>query len=333
MAAPRIMKTSLMIKLIIVAVVPILFVGTIALVYLYRDLKQDVARENQTLVRSIAGEVGGDVVEALNLMSHVGGVMERGEVLVEREIDFYLESEIRTTDLFESLLVLDEKGYVVHAGLAGHLKKQKNRYIGQDLSGLEVYRDTLKAGTNRWSNVLTSLVSGGPTLLITSPFNRGMVIGILNLQALSKIPQRIRSDGYAAAMIVTEDGGIIAHADTTMIGKKQHLDGLSPGKGGRIAMGEGGSNAQIWARPQGVVTIPENGWMVIVTQEFHEVYAPLRRLAWTCLAGLVLAIVLAVLAAISSKDLFTSKAFSPGVLPEKGPSDLFVPTGTASDPE
>ncbi|HEY6007936.1 MAG TPA: cache domain-containing protein [Geobacteraceae bacterium] len=289
-----------MLKNLLVAVVPVLLVSATALVFLYRDLEGDVVRENQALARSVAGEVEAGGVGVLNLLSHVGGVLERGSALHGRQVDLYLDAEVRANDLCEALLVLDKRGRVVHAGLAGFLKQRRGDYLSLGLTQQRICREAATTGIPRWSEPFVSPLSGEQTVAVAYPLTGGMVFGYLSLRELSKIPGRVKADGYEGVMIVDREGGIVAHHDPSRIGEVQRPPVLAP-EGGIHGETEGEAVVRHDRRLGCVASIPENGWQVIVRQELRDSLAPFWRMAWITAAGLLLALTIAVSGTLAAR--------------------------------
>ena len=253
------LKRALFINTVLVAAIPLLILGMTSRQIEKRALQRNVSRESTAIARSAAAEVQVHLHQAQVLVSYVSEELRRAHGVSAGEIEALLESEVRSFSSFESLLVVDNGGRVLHAGAVQGPRGKRSDAVGQDLSHLDVFRKARKMGRFCWSDTFVSTGSGQPAIMIAFPLKNGMIVGTYNLQVLGKITDRIgRDNGYA--FIVNSNGRLIAHPDRSLVLQQYSIADLNIVKGGLA--GKYGTYRYVFQgveRIASVVDVPETG--------------------------------------------------------------------------
>lgn len=295
-------RTALLGVLLVAAVVPVLTVGLISRSFQRNDLMEHVGASNLNLARGVAREVQGSLREPLNFIEHIGKVLKDDRDLSSQSLE--LEEEISSTALFESLFLLDRTGRVMNVAFARNVKASPGDYLGMDLSGLPVFKETRGHGRISRSRVFLSSVTGDPAVMFAAPAGEGVVIGTLGLRLLSAITTQAKPDDEGSVTIVSRLGKVIGHPDYSLVRRQTDLGGLEivrqglAGKAGTHTYVVNGEN-----RLGSVVQIPETGWLVIVEVPLAKALAPVNRVEAIFWFATFSTIVLASLLAIAGRAI------------------------------
>jgi len=294
-------RTALLAVLLIASVVPVLVIGLITIRIEHRNLLDHVGTTNLTLARGVAREVAGSLREPLNIIVHIGKVLGRGKDAGTARSSRLLE-EVRDTEFFESVFLLDRHGRVADVALARNVSSSPRDYVGMDLSNLPVLRETLARGGISRSTVFVSSVTGDPALMFAAPAGDGAVVGTLGLRELSRIAEQVKPDDGGSVIIVSKLGKVIGHPDYTLVQRQTDLGGMEIVRAGLA--GRAGTHTYAVdgvERLGSVVQIPETGWLVIVEVPLAKALAPVTKIESIFWFGAVSTVLLAFLLALAGR--------------------------------
>jgi len=289
------LKQSLMFRFVMVGVLPVVLVSLLTLSVVTRGIEHEITQRNFLLARSMAGEVERFLGEPLSILSHTAGLIERQSFFAQIDLDRYLETLNSHYGFFNSIQVLDPDGRVRHAAppIPG--------IIGLDLSGQPFIRQTTLDRESCCSQVFVSEQTGQPTLVLTKPFEGGVLLGYLDLATLNSITDKsaIGSTGFAA--IVDVQGAYIAHPDRRLVSEQLNVKNLDLVRRG-LSGEEGTFQYEAKGVPMlgSVARVPLTGWLVTVVQPEAEAFTRVDRIRTIFLGGSSLAVLLALLAALAS---------------------------------
>ncbi|MGD8386195.1 MAG: PAS domain S-box protein, partial [Desulfobacteraceae bacterium] len=143
--------------------------------------------------------------------------------------------------------------------------------------------------------------TGQPALVLTRPFEGGVLLGYLDLATLNSITDKsvIGSTGFAA--IVDRQGTYIAHPNRRLVFEQLNVKNLDVVRRGLA--GEEGTfqyEAKGVSMLGSVARVPQTGWLVTVVQPEEEAFTRVDRIRTIFWGGSSLAVLLALLAALAS---------------------------------
>jgi signal transduction histidine kinase/DNA-binding response OmpR family regulator len=289
------LRNTLTIGSVLVAALPILVIGVIALQILSAGMKRELTDKNLLLAKTLAGEVDRFLEEPMNFLKHTKEVLETPDLTQSDTINTQLASIIRIYRFFETLMILDDEG------LVRYIAPQRDDFIGFDMSAHVFFRMTNDLRAPYWSPTFISMQTGQPTLTLSLPLRQGMLVGYVNLSVLNSIIDRIKigSQGYAA--ICDQDGTAIAHPNRSYVSERvnlRNIDLSSHGFEGREGsfryhfMGEDTLSC--------IAIVSKTHWMVAVIQPVAQAFAQVRSIRNIIWAGTLTAIAVVVVIALSS---------------------------------
>jgi|GEM_PF-2241739 len=287
------LKRLLTISSMLLAALPVFVIGFTGLNILTRHLVEEIANKNFLIARSLSGEVDQFLSEPLSLLKQVGEIAHDKPLIKEEEIGRYLGTVVKHYGLFDMLQILSENGVV------RHVFPSDPNYLGINLSGLTPFKTTHDFQEPYWSPTFISIQTGHPTLIVTSPAGLGMVVGYLNLSALKRCIDRFKLYSMGYAIIVDQEGTVIAHPDNDIVSQRVNLRFLNLLHDNSTA-GEGTTRSQSGGVDKlvSVAVVPQTGWKVLIIQPTREAFAPVERVRIIILVGTLLAAALAMLTAL-----------------------------------
>ncbi len=287
------LKRLLTVNFVIAAILPIIVLGIVSLNILNKSIKGEVFSKNLLLARAVAGEVERFLKEPERILVQILDMIETEKLISPENINSYLVSVLRHYHTFEMIRILDDRGKV------SHIAPFEQELVGIDMTGHPFYRAVKQTNRPFWSRTFISIYSGYPTLALALPFKNGVLVGYLNLKALSSITDRIAIGSHGHASIVDKNGTYIAHPVREFVVQQvnvRHLRVIKEGLGGFAGSMEFSykGDQQIGS----VTQMADTGWVVAVFQFSKEAFAPLRKIWVVIGAGAVLATGLAVFLAI-----------------------------------
>jgi signal transduction histidine kinase len=289
------LRSSLTIGFILAATIPILVIGGLALQSLSAGLERELVDKNLILAQTLAGEVDRFLEEPMGVLKHTKEVLEKQDVTQPETINNQLGVVIRIYRFFDTLMLLD------HEGRIRHLAPEKRDVIGFDMSAQHFFRITNDLREPYWSPTFISMQTGQPTITLSLPLRRGMLVGYVNLSALNAITDRINigSRGYAA--IADQDGTAIAHPNRAYVSERVNLKNIDLFSQG-FKEKEGSFRYHFMGEDtlSSIAVVSKTKWMVAVIQPVEQAFAPIRKIMNIIWGGTLAAVALAFAIALSS---------------------------------
>ncbi len=290
---------------VLVATVPILIIGFVALQYLTVSMEQEIIDKNFVLAKSLTGEVNAFLKEPLRLLQQVEDVVDKKNVIPLGQINTYLDTILKNYPFFDRIEVLGQKGIV------RHLAPPDATFIGHNMSDQPYFKITNELRKPYWSPTFISTQTGQLTLTLSIPLKQGMLVGYLNLSALHSITDKIKigTNGYGA--MTDSEGIVIAHPVRSLVAKRFNASQLKTIQMGMA--GQEGSTRYVYKGSEklgSVVIEPNTGWVVVITQPLEEALAQVIRIRKLIWMGIAIAITLGIAIALYSLQ----KALKPFLL-------------------
>ena len=168
-------------------------------------------------------------------------------------------------------------------------------FYNQNMSGQEFFYRSHETGQPSWSTSFISFSTGHPTVTLSIPFNRGILVGYLNLAALEGIIAKVKVSSHGYACVTDRDGTVIAYPEQMKVSQRLNIrdfefvwQGLNDREGTFRGRLEGIDTLS------SVVIVPQTHWLVAVNQPIVDAYMPVRRIRNILLIGSSAAIILAI---------------------------------------
>jgi PAS domain S-box-containing protein len=289
------LKTALTLTFVLLASLPILLVGFGAMKYLTVGMEREISEKNLLLADAYASELHRFLDDALHRVAHVARLLEDGTVVSPEERKEYLASQISGNDDLEMLRIIDPQGAVTHLAP-----------FDPNIHGLDMSRQFYTAAAKQqqaayWSSVFISPQTGRATLVLSIPFKQGMVVGHLSLSAVREVISSIHMAPGGDVAVLDSKGTAIAHSDKNLVAQRANLSNQS-----HIAQGLLGNAGTFRYEDVGqgrigsIALVEQTHWVVAVSQPLDQVFTPIRNLKRILYAGIALAVLTAVAAAVFS---------------------------------
>ena len=289
------LKHLLTINFLIVAIVPILAIGGIALYSVTTNMRREIASRHLLLARSLAGEVEQFLQEPSGLLRQMVFIVEQQRVIMPDSIDAYLDAVLKSYQSFESIWMLDASGKIIH------LAPYHDDFVMLDASAQEFFQAPADVHAPHWSLTAISMQTGNPTLSVSVPLKSGRLVGFLNLAALHAIIAKMSIGAHGYAAITDRDGTIIAHPNPSVVAQREnagHLELVRQGlRGYEGSMAYQANNTEYVGC---VARVRPTRWIVVVTQPVDEAFAGVRKMREILGGGILLASAFALLTALIS---------------------------------
>lgn len=282
------LKKILIFNYLLVALLPILVSGSLVFRSVIISIKTEIKEKNYLLVRSLAGEVGGFLDEALNTLGKVGDLFESKDIIAEEKSGAYLDSIIKRHRFFEMIQVLDKQGRI------RDITPHDPDYPGIDMSRQEYFKEAgrLKAPYRSESSI--SIKTGQAMITLSVPLEELTVVGFLDLNRLNDITDRVRLGDTGYALITDHVGTVIAHRDRSLVSERANIANLEiikqalAGREGTFLYRQG-----VEERIGSMALVPRTGWAVMINQATGEAFSFTRRILNNYLVVIILTLTLA----------------------------------------
>ncbi len=298
---PATFRQTLTLHFVIVAVLPILLLGLFGIQY----FKQKHLETTFSLLDTHALAVRHEAIEFLQYTSASLALVEKtlnsSFLHSDAEINQYLQIAVNEPSNFESIYLLDKQHKITHLGLLEGRDRNRQDYLGLDLSAHEVFVDQAQLSGYTWSDTFFSTLTAEPSITLGIPLENGTLLGTVSLKKLSaELIERLEHvEGNFQFSLLDHHGILIADSRPDLTSQRHNLR-LHPEVRAALDnkvesphhLHEDGSLLE------SVRLVPETGWVSYVSlpmQEAMQGVTPLRYLLTSVLTlaaclGVVLAI-------------------------------------------
>ncbi len=281
------LRRTLSLHFLLVAILPTLTLGLIVSSLLHRHLRQEVFRNNQQLAETIADNAELFLREAERSMATLAEALARNNLVHADAVDGLLEIFVQKSECFESILLIDDTRHVRCLGLVSPLNLRRDDYLGADFSRHVIFQRHPRIEGPVWSDTFVSLTTGEPSVTLAMPTRDGVLLGVVNLRALSEMISRYRigpDDHYA---IVDHIGTLVA---SSKVDEAMQRINLSQHAVIQRALHDGAETAveehEEFTLLESTARIPSTDWIVWVGVNLTEKMAPVNQVR-DLLAGIV----------------------------------------------
>jgi signal transduction histidine kinase len=276
------------------AVVPLVAYGILSIVSLTRGAQQAVIAGNLNVARQVTEQIDLYILGSVKILRAVAADLERTG-LEPWQQDRILKNFVLEFREFKELTLIDENGRTLVSSRLGEPTATVPGSEGVDIEGVLMSRFFLDDDLLPTADVAVRLDRGD---------GDGWLVGRLSLEELWRMVDRIRvgTDGYA--LLVTNEGQLIAHGNPAAKSRVARGDNLRGhpliARIGTIAPATPGAFAEYsdeYGPMLGVAAqLSSLGWTVIVEQPRAEAFAIPIRLQWQL--GIAIAAALMVMLAV-----------------------------------
>ena len=288
------LKAILILSFISIGGVPLLVLGFIAGRIITADIAEDVRMKNLLIAQSLSAEVHLFLQNSFAFLRQVEESVIAKAYIKEEEITAYLDSSLQTNGDFEAVEILDEEGVV------RFMAPPDPNVVGINLSGQAFFTHVRQEKQPYWSPTFISLQTGKATLTLAIPVKEGMLVGYLDLASLNAVTDRIRVGRQGFALMIDQEGSVIAHPDRRKIAERQNLSLLPCAE--RTGFCEGSISYREDGRDYlaSLSRVPETQWTVIVTVSADEAFEPVARVRTLFGTGAAMVVLVAVMIVLIS---------------------------------
>jgi signal transduction histidine kinase len=273
----RALRFELSAAFVAAAVVPTLLLGGVAFGYGIRDARARVEARNRQVAAATAGEVS-RFLEAQ--VAHVREVASAAtfDVALRHAIPSLLQLHLGTTRTVRGVLLLDERGRVVHAA------PFDPDLEGIDLSARPAVREARRTGAATWSSAAVELQTGSPVVELVLPGTPWTLVAHVDLASLLDIVARSGDGVEPDVAILDRDGTVIAHRERRRVREQENLRDVAlvrTATEGEPPTGTFELGGERWVGS--VARIPLTQWLVLVSEREAEAYATFATLRYAIL--------------------------------------------------
>ena len=203
----NILYQNIVITILFFVVISLLVNGIIS-----ANLYQGTADNGDVVVKSIAGHIAERMEEPARDIREIQKIIAQ-DVLNERDTAEYLDGILEDNAFFLGIEILDKKGTVISSA------PSEFDAIGMDRSGENFFKITKTNGEFYWSDLDTLIMSGTPTISVSSIYGDKVFVVYLNIVEISRISlDYSKYFGNHIEMFIMDDKGTyIANNQTSMI--------------------------------------------------------------------------------------------------------------------
>jgi hypothetical protein len=207
------LQRTLSVHFLLVAILPALTFGLIAISLLHRDLQARIYQQNQLFSEEIAATTTLFLAEVEHDLATVARVVDAGTILNPEAVDAFLEAAVVRAGRFESICLLDRSLRVINLGLEATAANQAKVQPGTDFSRHPLFQRHDVIERPVWGDTFVSPDTGVPSVSLVMPVRAGMLLGNINLQFLDELMGRFAAGTGDHFAIVDQAGNLLATSD------------------------------------------------------------------------------------------------------------------------
>ncbi len=294
------LRSILLWRFLFLSLLPVLLLGGVTLTLVNRETRVNLETKNFLLANAVAREIGESLREPQSVLRQLAAVLLLDLADEKNATRLLLDSAVRNSDYFDSILLLDRRGRVLDVGLPEESRRLRKNFLGLDLAEMPFFARALRGDDVYWSDLFLSPVSGDQELLLVFPFSDLVLAGRLNQAFLGRLRKVGGDRSDLVLALIDRTGRLIMQSTEEAPGQGRSLRHLPPVREGLA--GDAGTwtfDRQGRETVGSLARVPGVGWMVLVTQDLAGAYAASRHLQASVAVGLCFAVLLALLMAVT----------------------------------
>lgn len=207
------LQRTLSLHFLLVAILPALTFGLIAISLLHRDLQAGVYQQNQLLSKEIAATTGLFLSEVEHDLATVARVIDVGTILRPGALNTFLDAAVVRAGRFESIYLLDQSFRVTNLGLETTAATQSIGQTNTDFSRHPLFQRHGLIDRPTWGDTFVSPDTGVPSVSLAMPVRGGVLLGNISLQILTELMGRFSAGTADRYAIVDLAGNLVAASE------------------------------------------------------------------------------------------------------------------------
>jgi PAS domain S-box-containing protein len=294
------LRRTLSLHFLLVAIIPTLAFGLIAIGLLHQYLQAGIYERNGLLSRDIAATTDEFLAEAERDLTMAANVIAADMQARHEAADDFLGEMVKRSDSFESIYLLGKDRVVENLGIDPRTKLNRDDYHGVDFSRHELFRQHPLSARAVWSDTFVSLATGQPSVTLAVPSGEGVLLGHVSLRKLSQRLARSVPGSCDNCAIVDHAGTLVASSDPELAMQRVNFGlhqgiALTPPNGGGTRFEQHGDDLLL----ESTASIPRTGWVVWVGSDMIKKMAPVDHVRNLLIWFMVLALLLAASVALA----------------------------------
>ncbi|OQY32907.1 MAG: hypothetical protein B6241_09610 [Spirochaetaceae bacterium 4572_59] len=300
-------RKSLFFNILFIAVLPLLCFGYLSINLVSRNMEQDISSRNTLLALTIGTGIERSLVETGLNLSYLLEILDRNTGLGEEGVRELILPFLKNYPLIDHLEFMDQNGLAFRSfpGL-------ENKSIPNN-SHYSFFRVPRIEQRPYWSAVFQSPVSDSSALVLSLPYQKGVVAAYIDLTELEKLLDHVSMNYTGFIVVSDQEGNIIAWNEKSMTLERDKLiqhEIMQYGLGGvQKTMRYRDSDEEYFGSSYILKNVQ---WVIAVVQPAAEAFHSISKMRTILLFGIfsvaILAIILVVL--ILSKILIPLKRIS-----------------------
>lgn len=275
-------------------IIPIILIGTLTAYLLFAFIKNDISQKNTVIADTISHRLNGLVNESFLSLYQLRNLLETEVLNDDFQINTYLQTSLESSSIIQSLELIDETGIVKN------IAPDNLNLLGSNQSGQSFFSDSQLTKTDYTSSIFISQRTGQPTLALSTPFNKGVVVAFLDLSRinLESLGLNQAFGDQISIAITDEKGTLISHDDMNKVyqrDKEENFEIIQNSNTDPSAIFTANYNGQTMLVNKS--SLNNMNWFVFVYQSYASILQILRSiLGITLLVTLLLVIISRVMA-------------------------------------
>jgi PAS domain S-box-containing protein len=305
---PWSLAVMLTVRFSVVAIIPVVAIGLVFLVHFAPQVHKDIEERQKSVATAVVVQVEAYFSVATRELGALSRLLKAG-LRDGKELDAMLDAHAGTSDFYEAIYLTDRNGRVISIGLPLAAQSGRDNFVGLDLSRRDFMRDAHQRGQPVWSNSFLSPVSGRLAIAVAVPMGEQTLVGEVAVSPMPALAMRLTENTPLSVMMLDRQDQLVAHSANAYADQQLNLGHLPIV---RLARQTGDHHLSDFLF-NGVQLVgearPVNGpdWLVIVAQPHAIAYAPIDSVWMRISAGLALAIVAALAAAVWAARVITQR--------------------------
>ncbi len=289
------LKRALTFNFLLVAAVPVLFLGLLNIQLMFNYQLDGVRERNMLQAKSVAEEVRSFLDEVHIDLQLVEATIAADELLQSARMNNHLASVVKNSLFFDSIYLLDANGKVLQSSVQASPQAQPML----DLSEHQLFKGEFPIQGPTWSGTFMSPVTGEPSIAIGLPVPQGYLLGNIRQRSLGRVLERASQYGGVEVSIIETGGALIASSTSEM-----NMQGVSFADHPSIAMAvQGQDTTQEFIQGtkyylESVAHIPDSKWLVWVGLNMSNMLVPIDNMRHLLIGVMILAVLLGAIIAI-----------------------------------
>ena len=307
---PRSLRFWLSVGLSTLVALAGLLVTAVVFGVLIPRLNAEVEVQNRALSTAAATQINNFLADFSSQLNRLGSDISSPDRLGDTQIRSMLDSVTNAEKGIESIYVINDEDRVIEVGLDVESRPLRENQLGIDFSGRNFARMARLTRKAVWSdtylsargNIVVALAIplDIPGKLPGTPDVRGIMVGELDLQEVSRFAALLSNPQEVLTVIVDHRGNVIGHPDAERALRQENLRHLAP-----LDDERGSSRIEKFRLDSidylgSTAPIPEAGWTAMVGQQTVKAFAIVRLTLASLAVSSAIALLMAVIAALAA---------------------------------